>query len=109
MDDVREDVDGRPQVSGPESGEPTGDDGGGDAVRVDWDDVERPSFDIVAAVADATDRNLVGLPPLHDTLDGDAVEALLRGDADLRLTFTYAGTSVVVDRGESIEVRPVTA
>ena len=108
MDDAREDVDGGPQVSGAESGRLTGE--GTDVVTVDWNDVEEPSIDIVEAVATATDRDLVGLPPLNDTLDGDAVETLLGdADGDLRLSFTYAGTSVVVDCGKSIEVRPVTA
>ena len=84
--------------------------GGGEAapIRVGWADVESPTFDVVEAVASATGRDALELPPLNAAVDGDALATLVAdGDAaDLRISFSYAGTSVVVDCGEAIEVRP---
>lgn len=87
--------------------------GGGDSdpVGVEWADVDAPTFDVVEAVASATGRDALELPPLNDAVDGDALETLLGdGDAaDLRISFSYADTSVVVDCGEAIVVRPTAA
>lgn len=79
----------------------------GGAVRLEWADVEVPSIALVEAVAAVTGRNVLELPPLNDALDGDALEALLESDADeLVITFRYADTTVVVEAGETIAVRP---
>lgn len=110
MDDAREDGEGGSRVSDGGSGWSRDADAERDVVTVEWDDVGRPTFDIVEAVAAATGRDPFELPPLHDTVDTDAVAVLLRGDAaDVRLSFTYAGASVVVESGGSIEVRRVGA
>lgn len=95
-------------MASPDGASAPGDGGAADPVRVEWMDVDMPTVDLVEAVAAATDRDVLELPPLNDTVDGDALATLVRGDdgASVRLSFTYAGASVVVDCGEAIEVRP---
>lgn len=95
-------------MASPDEANTPGESGDADPVRVAWADVDTPTVDVVEAVASATGRDVLELPPLNDTLDGDALETLVAG-ADgngLRISFTYAETSVVVDCGEAIEVRP---
>ena len=91
-----------------EAGRP--DDADEHLVRVEWVDVDDPCLDIVRSVAAVTGRDALELPPLNDAVGGDAVRTLALGEptADLRLSFTYAGTSVV-DCGGAIEVRPAAA
>lgn len=94
-------------MASPDGPEPPRDADAG-TVRFDWVDVDDPCPEIVRAVAAVTGRDVLELPPLYDTVDADAVEALAvaGSTADLRLSFTYAETSVVVEPGEAIEVRP---
>lgn len=76
--------------------------------RQPWSAVESPCLDVVRTVAAVTDRETLALPPIDDTVDCDALQTLLEGgDADtaLRLSFSYADTTVVIVRGEFIEVR----
>jgi hypothetical protein len=60
------------------------------------------------AVATATNRRETELPPLGESLDTDALNVLVeRSAADgLSLSFTYAGTHVVVGGDGRITVRP---
>ncbi|WP_162224219.1 HalOD1 output domain-containing protein [Halorussus salinus] len=61
-----------------------------------------PSEAVVLAVADARDRDPIDLPPLNDTLDPDALDALFAETASGRprtggrVTFEYAGCTVAV-------------
>lgn len=67
-----------------------------------------PSVRIVEAVAAETGRDPTDLPPLHDYVDSDAIDALLgdgaSDDADLHLQFSYAGVEVTVHGDGVIEV-----
>lgn len=66
-----------------------------------------PSLAIVEAVADATDRDPTDLPPLAETADPDAIDAILTStdpDAGLYLSFRYAGVTVAVE-GQTVRVR----
>lgn len=52
---------------------------------------------VVEAVATVTDRSLVEAPPLYDTLDPDALDAMVaRGDSRVRVRFTYEDHDVTV-------------
>jgi len=65
---------------------------------------DTPSLRVVWAVADAVGTDPVGLPPLNDVIDTDALDALFdersnhadRGDSDYELQFSYAGRQVHV-------------
>lgn len=98
-------------MASPDGATAPSDGGDRDPVRVEWADVDGPTVDLVEAVASATGRDVLELPPLNDAVDGDALETLVAaGDgASVRISFTYADTSVVVDCGEAIEVRPSAA
>lgn len=76
-------------------------------VRHSWAESEQPSVAIVEAVSAATGRQITELPPLQEGADPDAVDALLTGgqSSQLRISFSYAGTSVVVEADGTIEVR----
>ena len=80
-------------------------------VRLEWVDVDDPCFDTVRVVAAVTGRSVLELPPLNDVVDGDPLRtlALQEPTAGRSISFTYAATSVLVDCGEAIEVRPVAA
>ncbi|MDZ5812783.1 HalOD1 output domain-containing protein [Halorubrum sp. AD140] len=72
----------------------------------DWTHTGRPCVTIVEAVAATTDRKPVDLPPLHDTVDADALGALLTGGSPwVTVSFTYADTDVTVEGDGSLEVR----
>lgn len=67
-----------------------------------------PGVGIVEAVADATDVGPMALPPLNDTIDVDALNAIVgSSDPDERTTITlqYADTVVVIDGDETITVQ----
>ncbi|WP_254766378.1 HalOD1 output domain-containing protein [Salinilacihabitans rarus] len=64
---------------------------------------------IVDAVAAAADRDPLGLPPLWDVVDPEALDALFeptRGGRPRagRVTFTYCGYEVTVDDRERVTV-----
>lgn len=65
-----------------------------------WGGSTEPCVEIVSAVSDATGIPATGLPPLQRSVDVDALEALVSGDASssLRVEFEYAGVVVSVDR-----------
>lgn len=62
-----------------------------------------PSERVIDAVAETTERDPTELPPLYDTLDPDALDALLRTGFDGTVSFTFAGCSVTV--GDDGEIR----
>jgi hypothetical protein len=65
-------------------------------------------LDVVEAVAFATGRDVLELPPLYDAVDGDALESLVASDdgAELSVSFTYADVMVRAHGGGSVEVLP---
>ncbi|MFB6120121.1 MAG: HalOD1 output domain-containing protein [Halobacteriaceae archaeon] len=82
-------------VSHPESG-------GERAVSVTYDPSrEDPSMRVCAAVAELRGVDATALPPLSDSLDPDALNALMRAPADtgVALSFSYAGATVTVADG----------
>lgn len=67
-----------------------------------------PGVGIVEAVADAADLGPMSLPPLNETVDVDALDAIVgSGDPDERTTITlqYAGAVVVIDGDETITLQ----
>lgn len=82
-----------------------------DVVRLDWTGFDEPSSGIVEAVARATDLRPTELPPLHRTVETDALNVLLSSDgadvgAPLRVSFRYAGRLVTVSATGDVVVRP---
>jgi hypothetical protein len=75
-------------------------------VRHNWQQSDQPSVMVVEAVAAATDRNTTDLSPLQETIDADALDTLLDGQASsVAVSFRYADTGVTVSGDGSIEVR----
>ena len=76
------------------------------AVHHDWKGSEPPTVAVVEAVAAATDRTPTGLPLLQNTLDTDALNALLTGEtASVTISFQYAGVIVSASGDGSIKIR----
>lgn len=74
-------------------------------VHHDWQGSEPPTVAVIKAVAAATDRTPTGLPLLQNTLDPDALNALLtREAASATVSFQYAGTIVSVSGDGNIKV-----
>ncbi|UIO99690.1 hypothetical protein Hbl1158_14370 [Halobaculum sp. CBA1158] len=65
-----------------------------------WAGSEDPCVAIVEAVSDATGRSTTELPPLHRSVDIDALGPFVAetGSSCLRVEFDYAGVRVSVDR-----------
>ncbi|WP_423998835.1 HalOD1 output domain-containing protein [Haloarcula salina] len=61
---------------------------------------------IVRTVATAKDCDALDLPPLAETVDGDALVALFSASTDVTVTFAYAGADVVVQNPGRIYVTP---
>ena len=53
---------------------------------------------VLSAVAETTGHSIADLPPLYETVDGDALQALT-GD-DILIRFEYAGSLVTVEDGD---------
>jgi hypothetical protein len=80
-------------------------DTGPTTVRHNWQQSDRLSVMVVEAVAAATGRPTTDLPPLHGTLDADALGTLLSGQsASVTVSFQYADTAVSVSENGHIEV-----
>ena len=64
---------------------------------------------LVRSIAAIRGVEPVGLPPLHATVDTDALEALLAPkascDASISVTFEYADCQVALDSGGRIHIR----
>ena len=74
-------------------------------VHHDWQGSEPPTVAVVEAVAAATDRTPTGLPLLQNTLDPDALNALLTKEAaSVTVSFQYAGTIVSVSGDGDIKI-----
>lgn len=78
------------------------------AVRHTGDSAEQSTLAVVEAVAAATDRDPLTMPPLHDAIDTDALDALVdrasEAESALRVTFAYAGATITVEGGHSVTV-----
>jgi len=63
---------------------------------------------ITELVADAVDAPIKELPPLRETVDPEALTALLAHDGtdDVTVTFTYAGRDVLVSSNGTVSVQP---
>lgn len=90
-----------------DSGETSGFDRGTSTVEHTWEEPFQPSVSVVEAVSAATDRTPTELPPLHDHVDPDALDTLIsRGESSaVTISFSYAGTVVVIDGDGTISVR----
>lgn len=65
---------------------------------------ETASEAVLAAVADCADVDPTRLPPLYDTIDPDALDAIFRGGRPGRVTFEYAGYEVTVCGRDQVTV-----
>lgn len=75
-------------------------------VRHDWTRSDHPSMAVVEAVAAVTDRTATELPPLQETIDTDALDALFDGESpSVTVSFRYADTDVSVIGHGTLEVR----
>ncbi|MBZ6496775.1 HalOD1 output domain-containing protein [Natrinema longum] len=89
-------------------------DGSTDSVVVskttwDRDSGNTPVNAVVSAVATATGIDSLELPPLYETIDPDALNALFLsgpGDPGTRTRFRYAGYGVTVQGDGTVRVQP---
>lgn len=68
-----------------------------------------PTYAVTSAVADASDRDVLELPPLNDAVDPDALNALFASLSNApvdRVSFRYAGYDVVVRGSGDVHVKP---
>lgn len=78
----------------------------------DWS-VLSPSAAVVRTVATASDREPTSLEPLYETVDPDALDALLGSSeirstgGDITVSFVFAGHGVIVEGDGTLVVGPV--
>lgn len=73
----------------------------GDWIVVGVDGARPLVAAVVEATARAADRDAGSLPPLYDTVDGEALACVCRESATpVTVSFRYAGRLVIVDGGE---------
>lgn len=80
-------------------------------IRTDWRGYDSLSTAIVEVVAATTDREPTALPPLYESIDTDALDAIADGwtantDGRQHVSFAFAGVKVTVESDGGIEVRP---
>lgn len=70
------------------------------------------STTIVRRVATATDQSILELPTLYDTIDPEALDAVVDSagpeSSPLEIRFTYAGHRVTVDGDGAVTIEPST-
>ncbi|WP_049922760.1 HalOD1 output domain-containing protein [Halopiger djelfimassiliensis] len=54
----------------------------------------------LARIAAREDRDRTALPPLYDSIDPEALTAVLESNADVRVRFEYEGYRVVIGSDE---------
>jgi hypothetical protein len=63
---------------------------------------------IVTQVAISTDRDIIELPPLYETVDPEALETLIHtssaNEAALSVTFNYAGQRITIGPDRTVHV-----
>lgn len=95
----------------PDDDGPTANTRGSIRAKFDWSEVS-PSNAVVETVAIAADREPTVLEPLYETVDPDALDALIRSrgtnstDGDATVTFALDGYRVTVQRNGTVVVRP---
>lgn len=73
-------------------------------------DGEAISLTVVHEVAAREGVHPVELtPPLHDVVDADALDALVRSSADVSIEFVYNGHTVLVESPDRVTVSERTA
>lgn len=81
--------------------------------RYDWATVA-PATAVVETVLQATGVETSSLEPLHDTLDPDALNTIIRdpgpvrGPPETSVSFVFAGRRVTVYRSGEVVVEPIT-
>lgn len=83
-------------------------------LSFEWTAGEPPSVAVVEAIAAATGRDPTGVGPIYESVDTDALDALVSGgtpDAGsaVHVSFTHEGVQVTVDSRGGIEVHRFTA
>ncbi|MDS0281184.1 HalOD1 output domain-containing protein [Haloarcula onubensis] len=68
------------------------------------------TVEVVEAVSAFENRDPTALPPLHDVVDTDALDAMFEpgrsgGDRECRVAFEFSDSHVTVENGERIVVR----
>jgi len=64
------------------------------------------SMRVVRRVARETGADTAELPPLYDSIDPDALDAVVESAATTSVTFTYAGYDVTVDADGTVSTAP---
>lgn len=64
------------------------------------------SITVVEAVATASNCSPLELPPLHDTIETDALNRLCKSD-DVEVQFRYNGHTVIVNCTNEVSVLPM--
>ena len=67
-------------------------------------DREPASETVVSAVADATARDVLSLPPLYESIDPDALDAVV-ATSDAVVSFRFADHAITVESG-TVHVEP---
>lgn len=66
--------------------------------------MEEVSGQVTEKVAQATNREVLELPPLYDVIDPDALETVIESMSDGEVSFVYTDYEVVVDSDGAIEL-----
>lgn len=85
-----------------------------EAVRAEFEwTLTSPAIAVVETVSEACDLDPRDVAPLYETIDPDALDALVGSgldelrDDELRVSFTYEGQRVTVTRAGEVVVRPL--
>jgi hypothetical protein len=78
------------------------------SVQFNWSEPEQPTEAIVTALSLATGCDPLDIEPLHERIDGDALNSLLTPSGDnqtnLRISFLYDGYTVIVTGNGEVTV-----
>ena len=78
-------------------------------LQYEWSTSDPPSIALIEAIASATGRDPLDMPPLSEEVDPDALDALVTtgngSPGTVEVTFTYDGTEVHLDSKGVVEIQ----
>lgn len=63
-----------------------------------------PSEAVTMGIAERTSKSMAELPPLYETIDPDALDAVVKKNKSCRVEFEYAGYKVTVDGPQRVSM-----
>jgi len=76
-------------------------------IHREWTEFDHPTTAIVVSLAEVLDTDPMDVPPLHDYVDTDALDALVNPtaeDSSVTVSFTHESARVLIDSDGNLTI-----